>query len=60
MKKVPFSQVAVGQTFTYKNSQYVKLETTKVSCCRFTNAHLVGNTNQKIGVKPVEQVEVSE
>lgn len=60
MKSVPFSSVKVNDTFTYKGSDYVKLQTNKISCCKFTNAHLVGNPNKKIGVKPTEQVEVSE
>lgn len=60
MKSVPFNEVQVGQTFTYNGNEYVKIENKKINCCRFTNAHLVGDENQKIGVKPIENVEVSE
>jgi hypothetical protein len=60
MKTVNFSAVKVNQTFSYNGKEYVKLETKKVSCCKFTNAHLVGDPNQKIGIKPTVIVEVSE
>lgn len=58
MKQVPFSQVELNQRFVYKNSEYIKIEQKRVSCCRFTNAHIVGDVNQKIGIRPQEVVEV--
>ncbi len=60
MKQVPFSEVALGQRFVYKNFEYIKIEQKRISCCKFTNAHIVGDLNQKIGIKPVETVEVDE
>jgi len=60
MKQVPFSEVALGQRFVYQNMEYIKIEQKRISCCKFTNCHAVGNTNQKIGIKPAETVEVDE
>lgn len=60
MKQVPFNEVALDQRFTYKNIEYIKENQVRVSCCRFTNAHAVGNANQKIGIKPSEMVEVDD
>jgi hypothetical protein len=51
-----FSQLAVGEQFTYKGKTYTKTEPQKVSCCKTLNA-LDLTENKKIMIKPVEEVE---
>ena len=58
MKEVVFSDVSVNQKFTYENNEYIKTDQKKISCCKFINAHLVGNTNQTIGIRPNQTVKV--
>lgn len=60
MKTVPFSEVAVGSTFTVNGKEYTKVDRVKISCCRFFNATLVSDPTNKIGIKPQDMVEVSE
>ena len=57
---VPFSQVAVGSTFTYNGQEYVKTEKKKISCCKFFNATATDNVHLKIGLKGPETVEVKD
>ena len=51
-----FSELAVGDQFTFKNVTYTKTEPQKVSCCKVLNAVNLSN-NQKVMIKPVENVE---
>ena len=47
-----FSELAVGDRFTYNNQQYVKVQDVRVSCCRTVNCHVVGNANNKLFIHP--------
>jgi hypothetical protein len=51
-----FSELSVGDQFTYKNTTYTKTEPKKVSCCKTLNAVNLSN-NQKVMIKPIEEVE---
>lgn len=51
-----FSDLKVGDQFTYKNVQYTKIQPQKISCCKVLNALNISN-NQKVMIKPIENVE---
>jgi hypothetical protein len=50
-----FSELAVGDQFTYKNTTFTKTQPQKVSCCKTLNAVNLSN-NQKVMIKPIEEV----
>lgn len=50
-----FSELAVGDQFTYNNTTYTKTQPQKVSCCKTLNAVNLSN-NQKVMIKPIEEV----
>lgn len=60
MKSVAFTTLKEGDTFTYKNTEYVKTATVKISCCKFTNAYQLADNKRKIGLKPQDLVEIAE
>lgn len=51
-----FSELAIGDNFTYKGVEYKKISPIKVSCCKTWTAIKVAD-NQKIMIKPNEIVE---
>lgn len=55
-----FSAIGNGTKFIYKNEEYVKIPEHRISCCSFTNASKISDSNQKIGVPPATEVEVKE
>lgn len=55
-----FKDLAEGETFKFKNGEFKKTKIIKVSCCKSYNAELASDANQKIFVKPEEQVEVND
>lgn len=52
-----FSEVQVGQKFTFQNQEYVKITAEKVSCCRSLNAQNLTNNN-KVTIAPEAGVEL--
>lgn len=55
-----FKDLNDGETFKFKDNEFKKIKTIKVSCCRSYNAEAASNANQKIFVKPDEQVEIND
>jgi hypothetical protein len=60
MQKVQFKDVKINQTFIMDNKEYLKIEEKRISCCKFTNACLKDNTNHKLGIKPLTEVEIND
>lgn len=60
MKSVIFKDLAVGAVFTYRNSEYVKIDMRKITCCKFVNAKLKADQKQEIGIRLEEKVEIAE
>lgn len=52
-----FSEVTVGQKFSFQNQQFVKIAAEKVSCCRSLNAQNLTNNN-KVTIAPEAGVEL--
>jgi hypothetical protein len=57
MKK-QFKDLNIDDQFILNNNTYKKIADIKVSCCRKLNACLVEDTNQRIQVKPLDEVEL--
>lgn len=53
-----FQNLAVGTKFRYNNTEYVKIENERVSCCRNNNAVMVADATQKTQIAPITEVEV--
>jgi hypothetical protein len=51
-----FSELAVGDKFTFNGTEYVKTETVKVSCCKSVNCMKTAD-NSKTMVNPDSAVE---
>lgn len=60
MKTVQFKDVSVNQNFKINDTEYKKVEEKRISCCKFTNACLVADPNQKVGIKPLTEVQVDD
>lgn len=60
MKTVQFKDVKVDQVFKMGEIEYKKITEKRISCCKFTNACLVTDENQKVGVKPLTEVQVND
>jgi len=60
MSTKQFKDVAVNEEFTFNGLQYKKINEVRVSCCRSINACLVSDANNKIQVKPLDEVTVSD
>jgi hypothetical protein len=58
MKQIAFAELKVGDKLVYNNSEYIKTDKKQITCCRFTNAYLEADPNQKIGITPQTIVEV--
>lgn len=55
-----FKDLNVNEEFTFNGVQYKKIDEVRVSCCRCINACLVNDPNNKIQVKPLDEVVVSD
>ena len=59
MKK-PFKDLENNTTFKFNDKDFKKIPLLRVSCCRSYNAEAVSDNNQKIFVKPEDEVEVND
>jgi hypothetical protein len=59
MKK-PFKDLENNSTFKVNGTDFKKIPLLRVSCCRSYNAESVSNADQKIFVKPEDEVEVND
>lgn len=59
MKKL-FKDIENDSQFNLNGTDFKKIPLLKVSCCRSYNAEAVSNSNQKIFVKPEDEVEVND
>lgn len=55
-----FIDVQIGQKFTLNGIEYVKIPDERVSCCHVNNASQVNDTNTKIQVIPITEVEIND
>lgn len=55
-----FKDVNVNEEFTMNGILYKKIDEVRISCCRSINACLVNDSNNKIQVKPLDEVTVSD
>jgi len=60
MKTVQFKDVKLDQVFKLGDIEYKRIQEKRISCCKYTNACLVTDENQKIGVKPLTEVQVND
>jgi|LakMenEpi03Aug12_release.lakeMendotaPanAssembly.Ray.scaffolds.fasta_scaffold07784_17 hypothetical protein len=60
MKTVQFKDVPVDSNFKMNDTEYKKIQEERVSCCRFNNACLASDANQKTGIKPLTEVQVDD
>lgn len=60
MKTVQFKDVQINQVFKLGDTEYKKIQEKRVSCCKFTNACLTSDENQKTGIKPLTEVQVND
>jgi hypothetical protein len=60
MKTVQFKDVVLDQNFKINDIEYKKIPEKRISCCKFTNACLVSDNNQKVGIKPLTEVQVDD
>lgn len=60
MKTVQFKDVAVNKTFTFNGTEYKKIEEKRISCCKYINACSVADANNKVGIKPLTEVQVDD
>jgi hypothetical protein len=52
-----FHEVAVGEIFKFNNQEYVKIPEVRVSCCKIQqNAQILGS-EEKVVLKPLDEVE---
>jgi hypothetical protein len=55
-----FKELNDGEVFKFNGNEFKKIKLVMVSCCRSYNAESNANADQKIFVKPDEQVEVND
>jgi hypothetical protein len=55
-----FKELNDGEVFKFNSNEFKKIKLVKVSCCRSYNAESSANADQKIFVKPDQQVEVND
>ena len=60
MSTKQFKDLNVDEQFTLNGVDYKKIQEKRVSCCRSINACSVANPEQKIQVKPLDEVVVSD
>lgn len=58
--KVKFSDITEGSLFTKDGTEYKKISTVKVSCCRSINAEHAADANNKVFINPADEVEVND
>lgn len=56
----PFKDLNEGEVFKYNNLEYKKIAAVKVSCCRSINAEETSNSNNKIFIQPLAEVEIND
>lgn len=56
----PFKDLNEGEVFKYNNLEYKKIEAVKVSCCRSINAEETSNSDNKIFIQPLAEVEIND
>ena len=59
MQKI-FQEVAVGKSFKLNNTEYVKVNSVKVTCCKSINCYVAADPNNKHFIRPDQKVEVSD
>jgi hypothetical protein len=55
-----FKDILEGELFKHNNLEYKKIAAVKVSCCRSINAEETTNTNNKIFIQPLIEVEIND
>lgn len=55
-----FKDLAVNDEFSFNGLQYKKIQEVRVSCCRSINACLVNDANNRIQIKPLDEVTVGD
>lgn len=55
-----FKDLTVNEVFTFNGLEYKKIEEVRVSCCRSINACLVSDQNNKVQIKPLDEVTVND
>lgn len=55
-----FKDLNLNDEFTLNGIAYKKIEEKRISCCRSINACAVANETNKIQVKPLDEVTVSD
>lgn len=55
-----FKNIENDTVFSLNGTDFKKIPLLKVSCCRSYNAEAVNNNNQKIFIKPEDEVEVND
>lgn len=55
-----FKDILEGELFKHNNLEYKKIASVKVSCCRSINAEETTNTNNKIFIQPLIEVEIND
>ena len=48
MTEKKFEEIPVGTKFSIGNTEYIKTEEVRVSCCRSLNCYNVADVNQKL------------
>lgn len=56
----PFKDLNEGEVFKYNNLEYKKIAAVTVSCCRSINAEETSNSNNKIFIQPLTEVEIND
>lgn len=52
-----FHELAVGEKFKFNNREYVKIPEVKVSCCKVKHNCEIIDNNEKVVLKPLDEVE---
>ena len=55
-----FKDILEGELFKHNTLEYKKIASVKVSCCRSINAEETTNTNNKIFIQPLIEVEIND
>lgn len=55
-----FKDILEGEQFKHNSLEYKKIAAVKVSCCRSINAEETTNTNNKIFIQPLIEVEIND
>jgi hypothetical protein len=55
-----FKDLNDGEVFKFRNTEFTKIPLIRVSCCRNYNAQSTANADQKIFIKPEQEVEVND